>query len=106
MPSRKGVMPKKFEAHQQNVKTHQARVMSSHDIKNGDECSDIKVMLPSAEPTDMLCKLLAVQVVQCCASELQMLTRNVLMVMSWNIITSWHYSEKSLRVRLKIQEAD
>ena len=35
--------------------------MSSHDIKIGDECSNIKAMLPSAEPTDMLCKLLKIQ---------------------------------------------
>ena len=60
MPSRKGIMPKKFEAHQQNMEAHQAPVMSFHDIKNGDECSDIKAMLPSTEPTDMLCKLLKV----------------------------------------------
>ena len=31
---------------------------------------------------------------------------NVLMVMSRSTITSWHFSEKSPRVRLKIKEAD
>ena len=35
--------------------------MFFHDIKIGDECSNIRAMLPSAEPTDMLCKLLKVQ---------------------------------------------
>ena len=60
MPTRKGIMPKKFNVHQ-NVEAHQAPAMSFHDIKIGDEYSNIKVMLPSAEPTDMLCKLLKVQ---------------------------------------------
>ena len=60
MPTRKGIMPKKFEA-QQNVEAHQAPDMSFHDIKIGDECSNIKAMLPSAEPADMLGKLLNVQ---------------------------------------------
>ena len=58
--TRKGIMPKKFEAHQ-NVVAHQAPDMFFHDIKIGDECSNIRAMLPSAEPTDMLCKLLKVQ---------------------------------------------
>ena len=31
MPTRKGIMPKKFEAHQQNVKGYQAPAMSFHD---------------------------------------------------------------------------
>ena len=53
-------MPKKFNVHQ-NVEAHQAPAMSFHDVKIGDECSNIKAMLPSAEPTDMLCKLLKVQ---------------------------------------------
>ena len=48
--------------------------MSFHDIKIGDECFDIKSMLPSAEPTGMLCKLLR-------SSQLQISTWNVLMVM-------------------------
>ena len=61
MPTRKGIIPKKFEAYQQNVEAHQAPAMSFHDIKIGDECSNIKAMSPSAEPTDMLCKLLKVQ---------------------------------------------
>ena len=61
MPANKGIMLKKFEAHQQNVGAHQPPVMYFQDIKNGDECCDIKAMLPSAEPTDMLCKLLKVQ---------------------------------------------
>ena len=61
MPTRKGIIPKKFEAYQQNVEAHQAPAMSFHDIKTGDECSNIKAMPPSAEPTDMLCKLLKVQ---------------------------------------------
>ena len=30
MPARKGIMPKKFEAHQQNVNAHQALVISFH----------------------------------------------------------------------------
>ena len=60
MPTRKGIMPKKFEAHQ-NVEAHQVPAMSFHDIKIGDKCSNIKAMLSSAEPTDMLCKLLKVQ---------------------------------------------
>ena len=60
MPTRKGIMPKKFEA-QQNVEAHQAPDMSFHDIKIGDECPNIKAMLPSAEPSDMLGKLLNVQ---------------------------------------------
>ena len=60
-PIGKGVIPKKFEAHQKNVEAHQAPPMSFHDIKIGDECSNIKAMLPSAEPTDVLCKLLKVQ---------------------------------------------
>ena len=34
--------------------------MSFHDIKIGDACSDIKAILPSAEPKGMLCKLLKV----------------------------------------------
>ena len=61
MPTRKGIMPKKLEAHQQNVEAHQAPSMSFHDKNIGDECSNIKAMLPSAEPTDMLCKLFKVQ---------------------------------------------
>ena len=61
MPTRKGIIPKKFEAYQQNVEAYQAPAMSFHDIKIGDECSNIKAMSPSAEPTDMLCKLLKVQ---------------------------------------------
>ena len=61
MPARKGVMPKKFEAHQQNMEAHQAPVISFYHIKIGDQCSDIKEMLPSPELTDMLCKLLNVQ---------------------------------------------
>ena len=60
MPTRKDIMPKKFEAHQ-NVEAHQAPAMFFYDIKIGDECSNIKAMLPSREPTDMLCKLLKVQ---------------------------------------------
>ena len=60
MPTRKYIMPKKFEAHQ-NVEAHQAPAMFFYDIKIGDECSNIKAMLPSREPTDMLCKLLKVQ---------------------------------------------
>ena len=96
MPTRKGIMPKEFEAHQ-NVEAHQAPDMSFHDIKIGDECSNIKAMLPSAEPTDMLWKG---PVSSRCGHVF------FFMLMSWNIITSWHYSEKSLRVRLKIQEAD
>ena len=60
MPTRKGIMPKKFEAHQ-NVEPHQVPAMSFHDIKISDECSNIKAMLPTAETTDMLCKLLKVQ---------------------------------------------
>ena len=90
-------MSKKFEAHQ-NVEAHQPPDMFFHDIKIGGECSNIRAMLPSAEPTDMLCKLLKVQ----SALDMDM----ELMVMSWNIFTSWHYSEKSLRVRLKVQDAD
>ena len=58
--TRKGIMPKKFEAHQ-NVEAHQAPDMFFHDIKIGGECSNIRAMLPSAEPTDVLCKLLKVQ---------------------------------------------
>ena len=54
MSTRKAIVPKKFEAHQ-NVETHQAPAMSFHDIKICYECSNIKEMLPSAEPTDMLC---------------------------------------------------
>ena len=61
MPTRKGIIPKKFEAYQQNVEAHQAPAMSFHDIKIGDECSNIKAMLPSAEPSNILCKLLKVQ---------------------------------------------
>ena len=61
MPARKGVITKKLEAHQQNVEAHQAPVMSFHHIKIGDQCSDIKEMLPSPELTDMLYKLLNVQ---------------------------------------------
>ena len=95
--TRKGIIPKKFEAHQ-NVEAHQAPDMFFHDIKIGGECSKIRAMLPSAEPTDMLCKLLKVQ----SALDMDM----ELMVMSWNIFTSWRYSEKSLRVRLKVQDAD
>ena len=60
IPTRKDIMPKKFEAHQ-NVEAHQAPAMFFYDIKIGDECSNIKAMLPSREPTDMLCKLLKVQ---------------------------------------------
>ena len=60
MPTRKGIVPKKFETHQ-NLEAQQAPDMSFHDIKIGDESSNIKAMLPSAEPTDMLCKLLKVQ---------------------------------------------
>ena len=60
MPTRKDIMPKKFEAHQ-NVEAHQAPAMFFYDIKIGDECSNIKAMLPSREPTDMLCKFLKVQ---------------------------------------------
>ena len=60
MPTRKFIIPKKFEAHQRNVEAHQVPAMSLHDIKIGDECSNIKAMLSSAEPTDMLCKLLKV----------------------------------------------
>ena len=60
MPTRKGIVPKKFEEHQ-NVEAHQASAMSFHDIKIGDECSNIKSMLRSAEPIVMLCKLLKVQ---------------------------------------------
>ena len=60
MPTRKGTMPKKSEA-QQNVEAPQAPDMSFHDIKIGDECPNIKAMLPSAEPADMLGKLLNVQ---------------------------------------------
>ena len=51
--ARKGIMPKKFEAHQQNVEAHQAPVMSFHDIKIGDKCFDIKVQ--SASDIDMEC---------------------------------------------------
>ena len=47
MPGRKD-MPKTFEAHQQNVEVHQAPVLSFHNIRNDDNCSDIKEMLPSA----------------------------------------------------------
>ena len=36
MPTRKGTMPKKFEA-QQNVEAHQAAAMSFHDIKINDD---------------------------------------------------------------------
>ena len=61
MPTRKFIMSKKFEAQQQNVEAHQVPAMFLHDIKIGDECSNIKAMLPSAEPTDMMCKLLKVQ---------------------------------------------
>ena len=61
MPTRKGIVPKKLEAHQQNVEAHQAPRVSFHDKNIGDECSNIKAMLPFAEPTDMLCKLLKVQ---------------------------------------------
>ena len=60
IPTRKGIMPKKFEAHQ-TVEAHQAPAMYFHDINIGDESSNIKAMLPSAEPTYMLCKLLKVQ---------------------------------------------
>ena len=60
IPTRKDIMPKKFEAHQ-NVEAHQAPAMFFYDIKIGDECSNIKAMLPSREPTDMLCKFLKVQ---------------------------------------------
>ena len=49
VPTRKGTMPKKFEAHQ-NVEAHQAAAMSFHDIKINDECSTIKAMLPYSEP--------------------------------------------------------
>ena len=59
-PTRKGIMPKKFEAHQ-TVEAHQAPAMYFHDINIGDESSNIKAMLPSAEPTYMLYKLLKVQ---------------------------------------------
>ena len=61
MPTRKFSMSKKFEAQQQNVEAHQVPAMSLHDIKIGDECSNIKAMLPSSEPIDMMCKLLKVQ---------------------------------------------
>ena len=60
MPTRKSIMPRKFEAHQ-NVEVHQALAMSFLGMKIGDECSNIKAMLASAEPTDMLCKLSKVQ---------------------------------------------
>ena len=60
MPTRKGIMPKKFEAHQKNVEVHQALAISFHDIKIGDKCSNIKAMLLYAEPTHMLCKLVKV----------------------------------------------
>ena len=95
MPTRKGIMSNKFEAHQQNVEAHQAPLMSFHDIKIGDECSNIKAVLSSAEPTDMLCKLLKVQSAP--DVDMECFDGN-----AWSIITSWHYSEKSLRVRLKI----
>ena len=52
VPTRKGTMPKKLEA-------HQAAVMSFHDIKINDECSNIKAMLPYSEPNGY-----AVQVVK------------------------------------------
>ena len=54
MPARKNIIPKKSEACQQNLEAHQAPVMSFDDARNADKCSDIKVMLPSAEPTHML----------------------------------------------------
>ena len=97
MPTRKGIMPKKFEA-PQNVEAHQAPDMSFHDIKIGDECPNIKAMLPSTEPSDMLGKLLNVQSAP--DVDMKCFDGNVL-----EYITSWHYSENSLRVRLKTQEA-
>ena len=95
MPTRKGIMPKKFEAHLQNVEAHQATAKSFHDIKIGDECSKIKAMLPSAEATDMLCKFSKVQSAP-----------DVDMKCFYGNSLEYHYSEKSLRVRLKTQEAD
>ena len=47
IPTKKDIMPKKFEAHEQ------APVMSFHDIKIGHECSGINAILPSAELTHM-----------------------------------------------------
>ena len=61
MPLRKNIMPKRFEANQQNLEAHQTPVMSFQDTKNGNKCYDLKVMLASAEPKDMLCKLSKVQ---------------------------------------------
>ena len=53
IPTKKDIMPKKFEAHEQNVEAPQAPVMSFHDIKIGHECSGINAILPSAERTHM-----------------------------------------------------
>ena len=52
VPTRKGTMHKKLEA-------HQVAAMSFHDIKINDECSNIKAMLPYSEPNGY-----AVQVVK------------------------------------------
>ena len=73
--------------------------LSFHDTRNGHKCSDIKAMSPSVEPTDMLCKLLKAQSAPVVDTEC--FDGNVL-----EYHTSWHCSEKSLRVRFKIQEAD
>ena len=56
MPARKGDMTKKFEAHQQNLEAHQAPVMSFHDGRIDDKCSDIKSIIISAEPVYILSK--------------------------------------------------
>ena len=99
MPARRDTMPKKFEAHQQNVETYQAPVMSFHDIRNGDKCSDIRAMLPSTEPTNILHKLLKVQSAP--DIDVKCFDGNVL---------EYHYFmalfREALRVRLKIQESD
>ena len=99
MPTRKGIMPKKFEVHQQNVEAHQALAISFHDIKIGDECSNIKAMLLSAEPIHMLCKLVKVQSAP--DVDMKCFDGNVL---------EYHFFRalfrEVLRVRLKIQEVD
>ena len=41
MPARICIILKNFEAHQQNVEAHQASVISFHDIRSGNKCSDI-----------------------------------------------------------------
>ena len=96
--TRKGIMPKKFEAHQ-NVEAHQAPDMFFHDIKIAGECSNIRAMLPSAEPTDMLCKLLKVQ--SALDMDMECFDGNVL---------QYHYFMALFREvvesKIKIQDAD